>query len=203
MIHKIFSPFYYKSKVTDHEKIKTSLIDHIQTQHTKNPNNQPESWSCKVHTTQSKFDLKLFSIKEFYQKDVIKFIDDLKVPASIEVSISDIWFNAYKKGQWQESHHHYGKQSVYFSAVHFLKYDKELHPPLIFNNMNRLLFTPCNIGRSTSLDYWDLDKVVDVEEGDVIIFPSFIEHQVNVQESDELRSTISFNIELKYNESNS
>lgn len=196
MIHNIFSPFYYQAKVTDHEKIKTILLEHIEFQHNKTPNNQPKSWSCRVHTTQSKSDEKLISIKDSYEQDIISFFDEIKMP-QVEVDISDIWFNGYKSGQWQESHHHHGNQSVYFSAVHFLKYDKSIHPPLIMNNMNRLLLTPCDIGRATSLDYWTLDKIVEAEEGDLIIFPSFMEHQVDIQETDELRATVSFNIEVK------
>lgn len=200
MIHNIFSPFYYQTKVTNHEKVKSVLLEHITEKHRENPNNQPESWSCKVHTSQSKFDEKLQSIKDLYDDDIISFFNEIKMPM-VTCDVNDIWFNAYGKGQWQESHHHHGNPNVYFSAVHFLKYDKEVHPPLIMNNTNRLLMTPCDIGRSTSLDYWTLDKTILAEEGDLIIFPSFMEHQVNVQETDELRLTVSFNIEVKlYNQ---
>lgn len=201
MIFSIFSPFYYRNRVCQHNKIKLTLIDYIEEQHTKEQNNQPKNWSCKVHTSQSKYDEKLLSIKDLYEQDIFLFFDEIKMP-NVEVDISDIWFNAYKKGQWQETHHHYGQQNVYFSAVHFLKYDRDIHPPLVMNNMNRMILTPFEIGRKTSLNCWDLDGAVDVSEGDLIIFPSFMEHQVGIQETDELRATISFNIEVKLHNKN-
>lgn len=204
MIHSIFSPFYYKNRVCQHDRIKSILIDHIKEEHSKDPNNQPSSWSCRVHTSQSKYDEKISKIRDLYEQDIILFFDEIKMIPNVEVDISDIWFNAYGKGQWQESHHHYGQQNVYFSAVHFLKYDKTIHPPLVMNNMNRMILTPFDVGRKTGLNYWDLDGYLDVDEGDLIIFPSIMEHQVGVQETDELRATVSFNIEVKpYNEKSS
>jgi hypothetical protein len=197
MLYSIFAPFYYKGKFEGHDEIKSSLLDHIAEKYKESPSNQPKRWSCNVHTSHGMHDEKLFSAKPIYEKGIIPFFEEIKMP-SVEADISEMWFNVYGKGQWQENHHHHGaSQDLYFSAVHFLKYDKSIHPPLVMNNMNRILVTPYNIGRKTRLDYWNLHEAIDVEEGDLLIFPTFMEHQVNIQETEELRMTVSFNIEVK------
>jgi hypothetical protein len=197
MLYSIFAPFYYKSKFEGHDDVKSLLLDHIVEQYQKNPSNQPKKWTCNVHTSHGTYDEKLFSVKNTYEKGIIPFFEEIKMP-SVEADISELWFNAYGKGQWQENHHHHGvSQDLYFSAVHFLKYDKSIHPPLVMNNMNRILVTPYSVGRKTRLDYWNVDEAIDVEEGDLLIFPTFMEHQVNIQETEELRITVSFNIEVK------
>jgi hypothetical protein len=197
MLYTIFAPFYYKGKFEGHDEVKSSLLDYITKKYKESPSNQPKRWSCNVHTSHGMHDDKLFSVKPIYEKGIIPFFEEIKMP-SVEADISELWFNCYGKNQWQENHHHHGhNQNLYFSAVHFLKYDKTIHPPLVMNNMNRILVTPYDIGRKTILDYWDVDESIDVDEGDLLIFPTFMEHQVNVQKTDELRITVSFNIEVK------
>jgi uncharacterized protein (TIGR02466 family) len=194
-IKQIFSPFYYRAPATEHMNIKGQVEYYYAQKAEENPNNQPGSWGCKVHTTFGSKTDKLFKIKDFYKNDIMRFFRQIEMPP-VEVDADDIWINVYKKGQWQENHHHHGDKDVYFSAVHFLKYNKETHPPLIFNNPQNILMTPNQLGRCTNLSYWDLDHSVDVYEGDIIFFPSYLEHQVNVQETDEDRITISFNVKI-------
>ena len=197
MLYSIFAPFYYKAKFEGHDEVKSTLLDYISEKYKQSPSNQPQKWSCNVHTSHGMHDEKLFSLKETYEKGIIPFFEEVRMP-TVEADISEIWFNAYGKGQWQENHHHHGcNPNLYFSAVHFLKYDKSIHPAFVMNNMNRILVSPYSIGRKTLLDYWNLNEEIDVEEGDLLIFPTFMEHQVNVQETDDLRVTVSFNIEVK------
>jgi predicted 2-oxoglutarate/Fe(II)-dependent dioxygenase YbiX len=62
------------------------------------------------------------------------------------------------------------------------------------SNSNRIFLETYSLGRQSNLNYWDLLYSVDVEEGDIIIFPSTLEHLVQPQTTDESRITISFNI---------
>lgn len=195
-IKQIFSPFYYRAPATEHMNIKGQIEHYYSEKAKEEPNNQPKTWGCKVHTTFGMKTKPLDRVKDLYQNDIMRFFRQIEMPP-VEVDADDIWINVYQKGQWQENHHHHGNDDVYFSAVHFLKYNKEKHPPLIFNSPQNILMAPNELGRHTNLTYWDLDHKVDVHEGDLVIFPSYLEHQVNVQESDEERITISFNIKVK------
>lgn len=196
MIVNLFSPFYYKSVFNEHYRVRTVLLNHIKQKYEENPNNQPSSWSCRVHTSQSKEDPIFEKVKGYYRNATDFFLKQINFPDS-RIDISEMWYNAYGKGQWQESHTHHGNEDVYFSAVHFLKYDKNIHPPLTMNNLNRVLMEPRFEGRQSSLDYWNMSKNIEVEEGDIIFFPSLLEHQVNIQETDELRITVSFNVKIE------
>lgn len=194
MILNIFSPFYYKGKVKDHDKMRETLVPHIESNYNKNPNNQPPSWSCKVHTSYLNTDQNLEDIKTAYNENIIEFLQEIHFPYC-RIDIKSAWYNVYKKGQWQEIHNHYGgTDGTYFSAVHFLKYDAKTHTSLVFNNTNSTLLQPFKLGRDSSVDYWNIKHQVEVAEGDIIIFPSTLDHFVLPQESDELRITVSFNI---------
>ena len=174
--------------------MREKLAPHIEESYNKDPNNQPTNWFCKVHTSYLNTEEKLEEIKAMYNSNIIEFFQEINFP-ECEIKIQYAWYNVYKKGQWQEVHNHYGgTDGTYFSAVHFLKYNKEKHSPLVFNNTNQTLLQPFRLGRESSIDFWDIKLPIEVEEGDIIIFPSVLDHQVPPQETDETRITISFNI---------
>ena len=60
--------------------------------------------------------------------------------------------------------------------------DPQFQSKLDFSNQHQSLFHP----RFTPL----------IEEGDLVIFPSQLEHMVPKSESDEIRITIAFNIKI-------
>lgn len=194
MIYRIFSPFYYKGKVKNHDRMRSELAPHIEESYNKNPNNQPKSWSCKVHTSYLETDEKLEEIKQMYYENIVEFLQEINFP-KCRIDIERAWFNVYREGQWQEVHNHFGgKDGTYFSAVHFLKYNKTKHTSLVFNNTNSTLLQPFTLGRESHIDYWDIKHPLNIEEGDIIIFPSTLDHQVYPQETNESRITISFNV---------
>lgn len=194
MIYRFFSPFYYRGKVKNHIQMREQLAPHIEDSYNYEPDNQPSGWSCKVHTSYLRTEEKLEEIKTMYIHNIVEFLQEINFP-KCQIQIQEAWYNIYKRGQWQEVHNHYGgTDGTYFSAVHFLKYNKEKHTPLVFNNSNLTLLQPFKLGRESEIDFWDIKLPVSVEEGDIIIFPSVLDHQVLPQETDESRITISFNI---------
>ena len=81
-----------------------------------------------------------------------------------------------------------------------LKYDPEIHTPTIYLNPYRqvsLFGAPDrDADPSTRPPMWTGLSALPVEEGDLVIFPGFLEHKVPRQTSDELRVTLSFNFNL-------
>lgn len=193
MINYLFCPFYYKGKIKDQKEMKSALVPYFEKQYEKEPSNSPTGWMCDVHTSYCKTDLILEKYKKNYTDNIIDFFSEINFPES-KLEILNLWYNLYKKGQWQETHHHAANPYAYFSAVHFLKYDSEIHSPIIMSNPNRIFLETYSLGRQTNLNYWDLMHPVNVEEGDIIIFPSTLEHFVKPQVTDDSRITISFNI---------
>ena len=93
-----------------------------------------------------------------------------------------------------------------FSAVHFLKFNPEVHEPIRFVHPQQTKtkylsrFKPLivdNLGTCDRQSYYKEHYVPVINEGDFIIFPSELQHLVWGNNSDELRVTIAFNFSLR------
>ena len=86
--------------------------------------------------------------------------------------LSDIWYNYYKEGQFQEPHVHDGNGGL--TAVHYLIFDHKYHSPT--------LFTDSTI------------RPLRVRCGDIVFFPNDVEHYVPENQTDKPRLTIAFTV---------
>ena len=92
-----------------------------------------------------------------------------------------IWYAIYEKGDQSFAHHHISTGN--FSGVYFLKFNKEKHNPTFFSNLPPApeLINPLAI-------------CPELEEGDLVFFPSSINHGSFPNESDEVRICLAFDI---------
>lgn len=127
-------------------------------------------------------------------------------PASFSmgnIATGNHWYNVYGPGQNQERHSHIPSS---LSLVYSIQYNEDIHSPLVFYN-------PIKWGESRRFSMFASDEQTELyvsplyqdkhipfyDEGDVLIFPSELEHAVFPQEKeseDYLRITYSMNIEL-------
>ena len=138
---------------------------------------------------------KKFSLLEKYYDDCINEFFDKEV----EWEFAGRWYNYYREGSYQESHDHLGTaiKPIHFSCIHYLSFDPEVHTSTEF-------IDPISALRCHTITL-DRDFIGDsysppVGEGDIIMFPSYLQHRVRQQKiSDIPRVTISFNVRvLKY-----
>lgn len=203
----IFSPFYYiKSLNNDHLKIKDNYINDIIDNYNYHPNLSPD-WN--VHTSynmdsylKNRIDWGL--ALEIYSNYINEFIyyyfnNNLKWELC-----GGIWYTAYGPGQTANIHEHVPD---IFSVVHFVKFNPQVHWPISFINpesayMKLILDKYPNL--KDNINFQDQNQSLFhprftpyVNEGDLIIFPSNLEHMVEKSDSDELRVTIAFNIKIE------
>jgi hypothetical protein len=96
------------------------------------------------------------------------------------------WLNFYKRGYFQEPHRHVNCD---FAAVVFLN-SGENYAQFYFQN-RMMGYIPPLIEELASIgDSW----YPNVEPGDMLFFPSYLLHGVTPHYSDEVRKTLSFNI---------
>tara|TARA_R100000995_G_C3476060_1_gene121026 strand:- start:311 stop:925 length:615 start_codon:yes stop_codon:yes gene_type:complete len=203
MIKPIFSPWYARAKIKDMEENNKKLYDKIY-------NNFNEAqlvdlpWNCSVWTTfRSQENNHLFRHEinlcaSKVVEPIVAIAEELGHKFN-KLQI-DSWFNAYKDFQWQEFHHHL--PSV-ISGVYFISYDPKTHGKLVFKNPLSLwkVSQVAEIRYNPSIK--DLlmqdDFIPDIEEGDLIVFPSGLRHAVKIpnKKSDKLRITFSFNVTYK------
>ena len=103
----------------------------------------------------------------------------------------DVWVNKYTKGHSQGVHWHVNqKTNALFSFVYFAKYDSERDAKLTFVN-----FMPEYIECEEMREHLTFSRGFrpDVEEGDILIFPSWLLHFVDEQKHDETRITVAGN----------
>ncbi len=202
----IFSPFYHRINLEqDHLDLKKLILDDIIDNYEHMPNLSPD-WN--VHTSYSsdkylKNEISWTEPKRIYSKYINNFLEGF-FNKQIDWEIcGNIWYTAYGPGQSANIHDHVPDV---FSVVHFIKFNPNEHWPITFINPN---------GPYTKLvldKYPNLKNNIDfnnqsqslfhprftpyVEEGDLIIFPSNLEHMVEKTNSNELRVTIAFNIKI-------
>ena len=201
---QIFPVSYYQGQVENNDRLKQQLLPQINFK--KNKVKVPEGWSTTKIITSIENDKAndfLYNSEELsnqYINVIESFCDDDYV-----IEIDEIWFNYYIDGEYQEQHNHLDsamevrtkgeKRACTFSCIHFLCYDKEVHSPVVFKD-------PISLIRSHSFEFashkHDDGHKPDISEGDMIMFPSYLEHEVKAGRPtpDNPRITISFNLNL-------
>lgn len=202
----IFAPFYWQDKIEEHDFIKESYVPLMLENYYEAP---LASGDWNVHTSYANSE-KLKNIIDWniaipsYRKYINKFLIEYFGEGyhNWEI-IGDIWYTAYGPGQTANIHEHIPDV---FSIVHFIKFNPEEHWPITFINpqgstIKYLLDS--NPELKNRIDFNHLGHgayhprfTPSLDEGDIVIFPSHLEHMVPMTDSKEIRISIAFNIKL-------
>jgi uncharacterized protein (TIGR02466 family) len=199
-----FSSSFYLDSVSYPNR--ENLIREIETKYNEEPTHKPNSWEENVHTSiqYGGYNNNL----EYFQTariplDLVCLIDE-KIQSLITMEnlneigqfyISEMWYNAYKNGQYQHKHKHSNENNNFFSGVYYIQFDEKEHSATRFYNPYFEI---------------DFDKVENheffcftpkIKQNDLLIFPSDVGHDVVQQYSSKLRITISFNVSCVFHES--
>ena len=159
----------------------------------------PEDWT--THKIKSSFGQKsdvIESNRKFLEREYIECMREI-FDKEFDVEIDSIWYNVYTDGEYQEVHDHLGTplKPSHFSFIHFLSFDKKNHrPPEFHDPLAQIRNLSVELDRTRCGDVY----VPDIKEGDLLMFPSYLQHCVPSGKSTLYpRITISFNIRvLKY-----
>ena len=123
----------------------------------------------------------LNTVRELLKEEMTWFANDLKA----DPQIVRAWFERalYKCHHPVHTHGHGG-----WSAVLFIEYDPTVHTPTVF-------IAPFN----HFVTGMQLTYMPEVEEGDLILFPSFLLHYTQLNESHVQRTVASFNMTVDMN----
>lgn len=198
----LFPISYFHSKVENNEEIKNLLVSKILKDSEELP--IPEGWftnKLKTSFSGEKPGKEIFFgedntyqsiLQEKYAKCLDTFFD-----FNYRIMIDEIWYNCYTDGEYQEEHDHLGStlNNIHFSCIHFLSFDKKTHyPPKLKDPLDQLRTLSLEMGRNNYQPYY----YPDIEEGDFIMFPSYLRHSVEpcLYSPDYPRITIAMNIEV-------
>ena len=185
----LFPQFYYHGEVEKHQELKDKLLSEL----TDDKLSQPKEWNCSV---QSSFETdNNFSWDYFYEcikPNLLDMHQQLKGNPLHQFTMTEAWLNKYGRGDSQEVHTHIGADNCTFSCSYFAQY--------VLNDARFLFYDPDqtkHLGEFTKhysgvVNTW----FPDVQEGDIIIFPSWLHHQVEPHRSDTTRITVSANFKV-------
>jgi hypothetical protein len=104
----------------------------------------------------------------------------------------DVWVNKYTKGHNQNMHWHVdNERGILFSFAYFAKYNPERDANFVFVNP-----VPRDVCHKEMLKHPSFSKAVkmDIEEGDILIFPCWMLHYVTTQQCEGPRITMAGNL---------
>ena len=153
-------------------------------------------WNCNVDTS-------FFVAKGALSKDEMAFFLN-KIESSVQEYITpyttsiwnpdnfnvQIWLNKYTKGQYQESHNHVG------NAVSFNYVIKSQNMDNKFVLIDYSKSCAESVAYQSGIDFFQGKREFNLKAGDLILFPSWVNHYVTPSHKDGERITISGNLKF-------
>lgn len=170
-----FDSNFYKDKLPWTRKFVRNNIKIIESNYSRFPTRN--RWNCNCHVIHNDDHDALMIDYSFLREEYTKVCKKFCYENDYEfIDLSDIWYNYYKTGQYQEPHaHESGDKS--FTAVHYLIFDKKKHSQTQF--CDPTIVAP------------------KVNQGDIIFFPASWEHYVPGNTSTSPRLTVAFTFLVK------
>jgi hypothetical protein len=205
---EIFPVTCFKETVKENEEIKKILVPKIM--EVAPSLSIPEGWlTNKIMTSfmGEKSGKEIFFGEDkiyetILEERYINCFDNILENTKYKISIDEIWYNCYINGEFQEEHDHLsicGKNGntppPHFSCIHFLSFDPTRHNPVtLYDPIRQIRCMSYNLGLDEYGEYCN----PNIEEGDLLMFPSFLRHSVSPSPKtlDYPRITISMNLSI-------
>lgn len=138
----------------------------------------------------------LLDLKNFIFDTVTEINKDAGLGGELEFTNS--WFSINRKHSYHESHTHVPD---IWSGVYYVSATPGDAPISFINKNLKETMWPYRAPKVTSTNLNSSQVICSVETGLLIIFPSYLTHQVSQQLLDSERITIAFNLNIKYEHS--
>ena len=148
-------------------------------------------WSTTNHLSENMNVIKGLSIEKQINKKLTEYVNTVYKPKNkISVYITESWFTYTHPGHWHHKHSH---TNSFLSGVYYVNCNK--NDSIIFFKEDKTLI---NIEATEQNDFNSRSWIVPVSNGDLVIFPSYIEHSVdkNAHEKN-TRISLAFNTFIK------
>jgi hypothetical protein len=166
-------------------------------------NNIPDGWKVSLNSTFPNIS-DTDSVVRKEQRDSLKqdlyrqirelFVRDLHIINPFE--IGDFWYNIYHQGQGQEPHQHLSDCShpnPFWCGIYYYRgaSPTKFSSPVMIHKMHRWVGVHDTLLKDCFSEYY----APRVEDGDVILFPPYLEHCIYSTQV-QMRMTFAFNLYL-------
>ena len=173
-----FPTLIYRYHLEDQDPIKARVEEYYKQNKLKE--NTPEQWNCNLFTSYGSGKFPIGECLDAFTPTLDEFQTESQSYGNM--ILTDLWLNVYESQNWQEKHIHSPGQ---WSGVYYVHFDPNEHKATNFYHPCETLLATAGITQNTLVPW--------VQEGDMIIFPSWLEHAAPMNRSSKMRSTISFN----------
>jgi hypothetical protein len=108
-----------------------------------------------------------------------------------KIEIPQIWMNINQRGDWNIIHQH---GHFHFSGIYYIKYPKD-SGRIGFKDPRPAAMS--NAFFNERFDGSELKTIDTIQDGSLLLWPSFLEHFVEPSRTDEERMSISFDVIIK------
>tara|TARA_Y100000766_G_scaffold238852_1_gene215640 strand:+ start:3333 stop:3962 length:630 start_codon:yes stop_codon:yes gene_type:complete len=198
----LFPTMIYKFHIDPNLYNKQSIIDIVEKNYQKNSYRNKFDSNSDIHHSYADFDNDdydkpvLDKLTDVYNNTFTELIKKLQFK-SFEYSLDNIV--ATKGSQYMAPHNHLPVAD--YSCIHYIKFNKDVHKPTTFRNPSMFAKSLHHIKpkfkpRINEVDFsiFSEKHFVLTAEDDMIIIPSYLEHQVDKSYNDEMRITIVTNL---------
>ena len=173
-----FPTLIYRYHLEDQDPIKARVEEYYKQNKLKE--NTPDQWNCNLFTSYGSGKFPIGECLDAFTPTLDEFQTESQCYGNM--ILTDLWLNVYESQNWQEKHIHSPGQ---WSGVYYVHFDPNEHKATNFYHPCETLLATAGITQNTLVPW--------VQEGDMIIFPSWLEHAAPMNRSSKMRSTISFN----------
>ena len=192
-MHLFFSTPIWINEISNFKKINKELKNYIYNEREKNPEGAKKSNVNGWHSEE--FDLKNENLKNFIEeisKNIGSAIKDMGWDLETQVvKITSMWSIINNKDAFNEKHHH-GNSAL--SAAYYVKAEQNAGDIVFFDPRQANVFHHPASKEVNSVNAQI--QSVTPKPGTLVLFPSYLEHKVNSNLSNEDRIVISFNVSL-------
>ena len=193
-MHLFFSTPIWTSKIDSYEMINNTMKNYIYKLQEKDPEGVIKSNLKGWHS--KNFNMKDIEPKNFtkaIKKNINTAINDMAWDlTNQEVTLSNMWAIINKKGAMNQKHHHSNSD---LSAAYYVTANEGCGDIIFYDPRPGKVYKH-PLSNEPNLLNANNNKIKP-EPGMLVLFPSYLEHSVNLNTSDNERIVISFNISLE------
>ena len=195
-MHLFFSTPIWASKINNYEEINIQMFEYISSLQKKDPLGVLKSNFKGWHS--QNFDMKNEQPRKFIESiknNINLAINDMGWDlTSQSAKVSGIWAIINEKDAWNQKHHHSNSD---LSAAYYVSAPKNCGD-IVFYDPRPAPVHNHPIAKSPNKLNATVNSITP-EPGMLVLFPSYLEHSVNPNKSEEKRIVISFNLGLEKN----
>ena len=197
----LFPVSLFKLKIRNHDNIKKYLIDNVYPQYIKDGANDTVTNAYTDYVPGAKT-IPWMMLSKFYEDDIREFLEytgiNLDKGWTFKVTC---WYSMMTNSTSQFPHDHTGgPKTIQWSGVHYVTLDNENSGTVFLNPNSRMIKSVIPTKNRNELPeiYYPDKKQMLVEEGDVLFFPSWLDHHTPAHTTGNLRVVVAMNVMLTY-----